>query len=114
MTNKLPFTPIKKLGDLYFTSGQIHLTSEGKLLEGTIKEQTRQVMENLKALLEKEGLTFENVVKTTIYLTDMNNYGEVNETYMEYFADVFPAREAIGIKDLPLGASIEISMIAGK
>ena len=107
MTNKLPFTPIKKIGDLYFTSGQIHLTADGKLLEGTIKEQTRQVM-------EKEDLTFENVVKTTIYLTDMNNYSKVNEAYMEYFDEVFPAREAIGIKELPFGASIEISMIAGK
>ena len=99
----LPFSPIKKAGNLIFTSGQIHLTPEGKLLEGAIKEKAHQVMKNL---------TFDNVVKTNIYLTSMADYGDVNEVYMEYFGEVFPAREAIGINELPLGASIEISMIA--
>jgi len=112
MTNKLPFSPIRKAGNLIFTSGQIHLTTEGKLLEGTIKEKTHQVMKNLQKLLEKENLTFDNVVKTNIYLTNMADYGDVNKVYMEYFDEVFPAREAIGIRELPLGASIEISMIA--
>jgi len=114
MTNKLPFSAFRESNGLIFTSGQIHLTPEGKLLNGTIKEQTHQVMNNLQKVLEDAGVTFTDIIKTTIYLTDMSDYSDVNEVYMEYFEDVFPARVAVCVNKLPLGANIEISMIAQK
>src|SRR3989338_10396326 len=112
--SKLPFSPFVTKGNFVFTSGQVYLTPEGKLLEGTIKEQTHQVMKNLRGVLEKAGVTFADVVKTTIYLTDMSNYADVNEVYASYFSEPYPARETVCVKELPLGAKIEISMIASK
>lgn len=97
-----------------FTSGQIYLTPEGTLLEGSIEEQIHQIMKNLKNILEKGGSSFAQVVKTTIYVTDMSTYGKVNEVYGSYFSDPFPARETVCVKELPLGARFEISMIATK
>ncbi|OGC54733.1 hypothetical protein A2797_00925 [candidate division WWE3 bacterium RIFCSPHIGHO2_01_FULL_48_15] len=108
----LPFSKFVKKGNLIFTSGQVHLTSEGKLLEGTIEEQTKLVMENLKAVLSEAGATFEDVAKTTIYVTDMAEYGKINEVYSSYFSEPYPARETVCVKELPLGAKVEISMIA--
>ncbi len=97
-----------------FTQGSICLTPEGKLLEGTIEEQIHQIMKNLSAILEAAGVSFADVVKTTIYLTDMSLYSMVNEVYKSYFSDPYPAREAICVKELPLGAKVEISMVAVK
>ena len=71
-------------------------------------------MKNLKDVLEKAGVTFEDVVKTTIYLTDMSCYSDVNEVYASYFSEPYPARETVCVKELPLGARLEISMIASK
>ncbi len=110
----LPFSPAVTRGNLVFTSGQVYLTPEGKLLDGTIAEQTHQVMKNLKAILEKEGVSFNDVVKTTIYVTDMSLYGEINKAYASHFSGKFPARETVCVKELPLGAKLEISMIAIK
>lgn len=107
-----PYSQAIIVGNTIFTSGQIHLTPEGKLLEGTIEEQTHQIMKNLKAILEACGATFENVVKTTIFVTDMSVYGKINEVYGSYLKDPFPARETVCVNKLPLGANIEISMIA--
>jgi 2-iminobutanoate/2-iminopropanoate deaminase len=109
-----PFSQAIASGNLVFTSGQIYLTSEGKLLEGSIEEQTRQIMSNLKAILEKAGVSFKDVVKTTIYVTDMSVYGKINEIYGSYMQDPFPARETVCVKELPLGARLEISMVAVK
>lgn len=97
---------------MVFTSGQVYLTPEGKLLEGTIEEQTKQVMENLKAVLEEADASFKDVVKSTIYVTDMSDYGKINEAYGNYFSEPYPARETVCVKGLPLGAKIEISMVA--
>ena len=108
-----PLSPFIKRGNLIFTSGQVYL-KDGKLIEGTVKDQAHQVMQNLKGVLEKAGVTFNDVVKTTIYTTDMSIYGEINEVYASYFSGTFPAREVIGVKELPLGAKIEISMVAIK
>ncbi|MCL4418967.1 Rid family detoxifying hydrolase [Patescibacteria group bacterium] len=110
----LPFSPAVSRNGFVFTSGQVYLTDEGKLLEGTIEDQTHQVMKNLKKILEKEGLSFKDVVKTTIYTTDMSLYGRINEAYASYFKEPFPAREFVCVKELPLGARLEISMIATK
>ncbi|MDO8609859.1 MAG: RidA family protein [bacterium] len=100
--------------NMIFASGQIHLTPNGKLLDGTIEEQTHQVMKNLKNVLEKAGVTFNEVVKTTIYVTNMSDFGKINVIYSSYMAEPYPARETVGIKELPLGAKLEISMIAIK
>jgi 2-iminobutanoate/2-iminopropanoate deaminase len=100
--------------NIIFTSGQVYLTKEGKLLEGSIEEQTHLVMNNLKAILEAAGVTFNDVVKTTIYVTDMSLYGKINEMYGSYFSEPFPARELVCVKELPLGARLEISMVAIK
>lgn len=101
-------------GGLVFTQGSIYLTSEGKLLEGTIDEQIHQIMNNLQAILEEAGVTFSDVVKTTIYVTDMSLYSKVNEIYGSYMKDPYPARETVCVKELPLSAKVEISMIASK
>jgi len=101
-------------GNIIFTSGQIHLTPDGKLLDGTIEEQAHQVMKNLRNVLEKAGVTFDEVIKTTIYVTDMSVYGKINEVYGSYLKAPYPARETVCVKELPLGAKVEISMIAIK
>lgn len=109
-----PYSQAIASGNLIFTSGQIHLTPEGKFVEGTIEEQTHQVMKNLQAVLEAAGVSFKDVVKTTIYVTDLANYGKVNEVYGSYFSDPFPARETVQVMALPLGAKVEISLVAVK
>lgn len=109
-----PFSQAVVDGNLVFTSGQIYLTTEGKLLEGTLDEQIHQIMKNLQAILDATGVSFQNVVKTTIYVTDMSIYGKVNEVYGTYFSEPYPAREVICVKDLPLKATVEISMVAVK
>ncbi|MFH1398742.1 MAG: Rid family detoxifying hydrolase [Candidatus Woesearchaeota archaeon] len=109
-----PYSQAITKGDIVFTSGQIHLTKEGVLLDGTIQEQTHQVMKNLQAVLEKAGVSFADVVKTTIFVTDMSVYGKVNEVYGSYMKQPYPARETVCVKELPLGAKLEISMIAYK
>lgn len=110
----LPLSPAITKNGFVFTSGQVYLTKEGKLLEGTIEEKTHQVMSNLKEVLEKEGVGFKDVVKTTIYVTDMENYSKINDVYESYFSKPYPARETVCVKELPLGAKLEISMIAVK
>lgn len=110
----LPFSESITKNGFTFISGQLYLTPAGELIEGTIEEQTHQIMKNLQSILEKEGLGFSDVVKTTIYTTDISLYDEVNKVYASYFNGFFPAREMIGVKELPLGARLEISMIASK
>lgn len=109
-----PYSQAIVSGSLVFTSGQIHLTSEGKLLRGSIEQQTHQVMKNLKVVLEKAGVSLNEVVKTTIYVTNMEDYGKINDVYAGYMSEPFPARETVCINELPLGARLEISMIAIK
>ncbi len=101
-------------GNLVFTQGVIYLTPDGKLLEGTTEEQVRQIMDNLSEILSAAGSSFSHVVKATIYMTDMSLYGEINRIYGSYFSAPYPAREAVCVKELPLGAKIEMSMIAEK
>jgi len=99
-------------GTLY-VSGQIPLNpSTTELVKGDIKEQTRQVMENLKAILREAGLDFSDVVKCSIFITDMKNFPLVNEVYGHYFTEDAPARETIQVCALPMGVDVEISCIA--
>lgn len=107
-----PFSQAIIVNNFIFTSGQIYLTTEGKLVDGSIEDKTKQILENLKNILEEAGSGFDKVVKATIYVTDMTVYGKINEVYGSYFSDPFPAREVVCVHSLPLGAEIEISMIA--
>lgn len=111
-----PYSPGVITGDgLLFISGQIAIDPEtGKIMEGNISDETRVVMERIGAVLEKNGMDFQDLVKVTVFLTDIRDYGAVNKVYAGFFKDRYPAREAIEISNLPLGASIEISGIASK
>lgn len=109
----LPYSDGIMSENMVFTSGQVHI-KDGKLLEGSIEEQTRQVMSNLKAILDAAGVGFNDVVKTTIYVTDMSLYGKINDVYRTYFSEPFPARDTVCVKELPLGARLEMSMLAVK
>ncbi len=101
-------------GTLYI-SGQVPINPKtGKIIEGGIKEQTRQVIENIGAILEATGYTFDNVVKSTCLLDDMDNFTAMNEIYAEYYPANPPARAAYGVVKLPLGVMIEIETIAMK
>lgn len=95
-----------------YTSGQIHLTKDGTLIEGTDEEKVIQVMQNLENILKESNMTFENVVKTTIYITNMEIWSTLNEVYSKYFTQPYPARETVVVKELPKGALLEMSMIA--
>ena len=111
-----PYNQAVKVGNTLYISGQIPLIpSTMELLSGSIKEETQLVMEHLQSILEAAGMTFKHVVKSTIYLDDMNNFGEVNQLYGTYFDnDTAPARETVAVKTLPKSVRIEISMIAVK
>jgi len=100
------------VGDFLFCSGQIPLTKEGKIVEGGIREQTRQVLQNLSAILHDQSLTFENVVKSTVFMTDLAEFAEMNTVYGEFFRTNFPARSTVQVAALPRGARVEIEAIA--
>ncbi|HAJ16155.1 MULTISPECIES: RidA family protein [Sharpea] len=109
-----PYSQGIDIGNIVFFSGQIGLDpATGKMQEG-IEAQTHQVLKNIKGLLESQGLTFANVVKTTCFLENIDNFKLVNEIYAQYFVEPFPARSAVGIDRLPAGALIEIEVIASK
>ncbi|MBR1475357.1 MAG: Rid family detoxifying hydrolase [Muribaculaceae bacterium] len=98
---------------MYFLSGQLPIDpATGAFPDGGIKEQTRQSLLNAKAILESEGLSLNNVVKTTVLLSDIANFGPMNEVYAEFFEQPFPGRSAFAVRDLPKGALVEIEMIA--
>jgi 2-iminobutanoate/2-iminopropanoate deaminase len=108
-----PYSQAVKVDNLLFLSGQVAINPENNgLVTGDITAEAKQIMENLKAVLSEAKLTFEHVVKTTIYLTDMNLFGAVNDVYGSYFNGSFPARETVCVKALPKGVEVEISMIA--
>ena len=108
-----PYEQAIKWGGLLFTSGQIALDpATGTLIEGDISVQTRQVLENLKAVLEAGGSSLDRVIKATVYLTDLNTFAQMNEVYAEYLGDVKPARSTVGVASLPRGASVEIDLVA--
>jgi 2-iminobutanoate/2-iminopropanoate deaminase len=111
-----PYSPaVMTSGGLLFISGQIPLDPEsGKLLKGDISGETRIVMERIGRILQKHGMDYSNLVKCTVFLTDIRDYQAVNKVYATFFEEQFPAREAIEVANLPLGASVEISGIAAK
>ena len=109
-----PYNQAIKVKDTLYISGQIPLIpSTMELFSGTIKEETELVMESLKSILNEAGMNFENVVKTTIFIDDMDNFHNVNEVYGKYFNnESAPARETVAVKTLPKSVRIEISMVA--
>ncbi len=110
-----PYSQAIQVGNLVFTSGQIPIDpATGVFVEGGIKEQTRQSLSNVKAILEEVGLTMSNVVKTTVFMADMNDFAAMNSVYAEFFAEPYPARSAVAVKTLPKGALVEIEVIAEK
>lgn len=106
-----PYSQAKRFGNLIFTAGQIGLDREGNLSE-TVVDQTRKALQNLSAVLSAGGASFESVIKTTIFLADMNDFAQVNEVYAEFFGDSRPARSTVEAAGLPKGALVEIEAIA--
>src|ERR1700744_360006 len=110
-----PYNQAIAAGNFIFVSGQIPSDpATGELIINDIKAATKLVMENLKAILNETGADFSNVVKTSIFLTDMQAFGQVNEVYGSYFTDNFPARETVQVAGLPKGVNVEISVTAIK
>jgi len=108
-----PYSQAIQVGNLLYTSGQIPIDpATGVFVEGGIKEQTRQSLMNVKAVLEEAGLEMGNVVKTIVFMADMNDFADMNSVYAEFFTEPYPARSAVAVKTLPKGALVEIEVVA--
>lgn len=108
-----PYSQAVRVGDLLFTSGQIpFVPSTGQLVSKDIREQTKQCLENIRAILEEAGTGFANCIKCTIFIKDMNQFGQINEVYGSYFQDNPPARSCVEVARLPKDVDIEIEAIA--
>lgn len=110
-----PYSQAIQAGNMLFVSGQVPLCpKEGKLVDGGIKEQTKQALENGKAILEEAGYSLNDVCKVTVLLDKISDFGAMNEVYAEYFTEHKPARAAFEVGNLPLGAQVEIEFIASR
>jgi 2-iminobutanoate/2-iminopropanoate deaminase len=108
-----PYNHAVRVGDLLFCAGQIPIDPKtGNLVTGNIQVQTERVLQNVKSILDDQKLTFANVVKSTVFLTDLANFAGMNEVYAKYFTSDFPARSTIQVAGLPKGAGVEIEVIA--
>ena|SRR5688572_18257711 len=107
-----PFSQAVRAGDLLFLAGQLGTGPDGKLVGGGIVPETKQMMENIKAVLERNGASFANVVKCTVFLADMAEWGTFNGVYTQYFSKPYPARSAFGVNGLALSARVELECIA--
>lgn len=110
-----PYSQAIEGNGFVYASGQLPIDpATGAFPEGGVKEQTRQSLLNVKAILEEAGLALSNVVKTTVYLADMGDFAAMNEVYSQFFAQPFPARSAIAVKALPKGALVEVEVVAAR
>ena len=108
-----PYSQAIQVGNFIFTSGQIPIDpSTGTIVDGGIKAQARQSLQNIKAIMEESGIEMKNIIKTTVFLSDMNDFAEMNEVYAEF--EPYPARSAVAVKTLPKGALVEIEAVAEK
>ncbi|MDO4995500.1 MAG: RidA family protein [Bacteroidales bacterium] len=110
-----PYSQAIQVGNLVYTSGQIPIDpATGTFVEGGIKAQARQSLLNVQAILNEAGLTMGNVLKTTVFLADMNDFADMNAVYAEFFSEPYPARSAVAVKTLPKNALVEIEVVAAK
>ncbi|XMB86861.1 RidA family protein [Mycoplasmatota bacterium WC44] len=109
-----PYSQGIKVGNMIFTSGQLPIDPLTKEMPKDVKEQTNISLSNVKAILEAEGFAMEDIVKATVYLSDITEFSLMNEVYAKFFKDPFPARSAFEVANLPLGAKVEIEVIASK
>ena len=109
-----PYSQAIEVNGFVFLSGQVAKTPKGDSITDSIEAQTRQVMENLKAVLAEAGLDFTNVVRTEIFVTNMSDYAIVNKVYESFLSEPYPARFTVGVKELPAGFNVEIAMIAAR
>jgi len=107
-----PYSQAVQVGDMLYTSGQIALNTKGEMVSDDIHDQTRQVLKNLGEILSAVGATYNDVIKTTIFLVDMDDFLAVNTVYAEYFGEHKPARATVAVKALPRDAKVEIECIA--
>ena len=108
-----PYSQGVKAGNLVFVSGQMPVDSKtGKIVEGDITAKAKKCMENVLAILAEAGMTAENIVKATIFLTDLSDFGQVNEVYASFFKDSYPARSCVEVSRLPKDVTVEIEVIA--
>lgn len=107
-----PYSQGVILNGMFYSSGQIPLTPEGQMVDGSVEEQTHAVFANLKAVLEEAGSSLSQVVKATVFIQDMTDFGKINEIYASYFGDHKPARSTVEVARLPKDAKIEIEVIA--
>ena len=112
--SKLPFSAARKAGNTLYVSGSIPRTPDGKDVRASVDAETRQVMDNLGRVLKEHGYTWDDVVKASVFLKDINDYHEMNKAYASYFGDKFPARECIGGTQIVFDFRVEISIIAYK
>ena len=110
-----PYSQAVKANGFIFASGQLGIDpNTGNFVEGGVKEQTKQALTNARAIMEEAGLSLSNVVKTTVFLSDMANFADMNEVYSQFFSEPFPARSAVAVKTLPKNGLVEVECIAVK
>ena len=110
-----PYSQGVKINGMLFLSGQIAIDPQtGELNTGNVESQTHRVMQNIQALLKEAGMNWENVIKASIFISDMNNFAQINEVYASYFSSDFPARETVEVSRLPKDVDLEISIIASE
>lgn len=109
-----PYTQAVQYGNTIFLSGQIGIDRTGEFVSEDVVQQTKQAMKNIGFVLKEVGLSYENIIKTSIFLKDMNDFPKVNDAYASYFQDQFPARETVEVSRLPKDAKVEISVVVGK
>lgn len=109
-----PYSHGVKVGNMFYSSGQIPLNLEGEIVSQDVKEQTKQVMENLGHVLGSAGLDFSHIVKTTIFISDMNSFPHINEVYGSYFSGILPARSCVEVSRLPKDVQVEIEVVASE
>lgn len=110
-----PYSQGNAIGNFVFGAGQLGLDpATGEFVSDDVQDQTRQALKNVSAILEAAGASLDDVVKTTVFLSDMDNFGAMNEIYAQFFSEPYPARSAVAAKDLPLGGLVEIEVIAIK
>ncbi len=107
-----PYSQAIQINNMIFTSGQIPFSAEGKLISDDVQEQTKQSLNNIKNILEEAGSSMDNVIKCTVFISNMDDFGKINEIYQEFFSEPYPARSCVEVARLPRDVKVEIEAIA--